>query len=189
MLSSSNILTMSILAVVCLVLIILLRYTLSKKGSKQLRKAFTVIFILLIFWIVCLILQILGSNILNINPLYFEYFVYISSCFLPVAMFFMALIYSRTKIDFNIWYILLFIIPITSLLVLWTNNFHHLFYEVYSTNFAETVYGNYFFVHTYYTYLLYGVSLFIFIKYSVRNSGFFSKPAILIVIGMKEKCL
>ena len=98
-------------------------------------------------------------------------------------MFFMALIFSRTKIKFNKWYCLLFIIPITSLLVLWTNNFHHLFYKVYSTNFIDTVYGNYFYVHTYYTYILYGVSLFIFIKYSIRNSGFFSKPAILIVIG------
>ena len=183
MLTNDNIITISILTVVCIVLFWLLKHTLFRKGSVQLRKAFATIFTLLFFWIFCLILQIIGANLFGINPIYFEYCVYISSCFLPVVFFLMALIFSRTKIQFKKWYLLLFIIPITSLVVLWTNSLHHLFYKVYSTSFVDTVYGNYFYVHTYYTYLLYGISLFILIKYSVRNSGFFSKPAILIVIG------
>lgn len=39
-------------------------------------------------------------------------------------------------------------------------------------------------MHIVYTYLLYLISLFIFIKYSIRNSGFFSKQVILIFIGV-----
>ena len=72
MLTNDNIITISILTVVCIVLFWLLKHTLFRKGSVQLRKAFATIFTLLFFWIFCLILQIIGANLFGINPIYFE---------------------------------------------------------------------------------------------------------------------
>ena len=181
--AQADIINIGILSILCIVLLFLLRYTLSRKNKKQLEVAFAVIFVILIFWMANLILQLICSNEFNIKPIYFDYIVGISACFLSVAFFFLALIFARTKIKFEKKYLLLFIIPTLSLLLLWTNDFHHLFYEQYSTSTSSTVFGKYFYVNSIYNYILYAVSLFILIKYSIKNSGFFSKQAILIFIG------
>ena len=180
---TSNYITIGILAFLCILLTILLNYLLNKKRKKQLDCIFILIMGLLLFWIVGAILQIICVNKFNANPIYFDYPLYISGCFLPVAFFFMSLVFSKTKINFKKKYLLLFIIPITSLIILWTNDAHHLFYEKYSTDVSSTIFGKYFPIHNYYSLLLYAISLFILVKYSIKNSGFFSKQAALILIG------
>lgn len=175
--------TTVVMVILCAILTFLFNYLLNKKNKKQLDKIFIIIFGMFIFWMLCMILQIFFVNNFGANPIYFEYFVYLVGCFLPVAFFFMSLIFAKTKITFKKKYLILFVIPVISLLLLWTNDFHHLFYKVYSTNNAETVFGDYFIVHSIYSYVLYAVTLFILMKYSVKNSGFFSKQAILILVG------
>ncbi len=171
------------LIILCIFLIFLFTFILHKKNKKQLDKSFLVSIGLLIFWLLCAIAQIFATNKSNINPIYFDYFTYISICFLPVSFFFMALIFIKTKIKFKLKYLLLFIVPILSLLLLWTNEYHHLFYVVYSVNLEYTVYGPYIYIHLVYTYILFAISLLILIKYSIKNAGFFSKQAVLIIIG------
>ena len=131
-------------------------------------------------WLFGLILQITLSKKLNINPIYFDYFVYIGACFMPVALYNFSKTFSNTKYKLNK---KLLIIPTISLLMLWTNDFHHLFYVKYSTITDQTVFGIYFHMHNFYTLLLYFIGLFNLVKYSIRNSGIFSKQAILIIIG------
>ena len=67
--------------------------------------------------------------------------------------------------------------------MLWTNNWHHLFYQNYSINMNKTVFGNYFYIHNIYTLALYFIGLIYLIKYSIKNSGIFSKQAILIIVA------
>ena len=76
------------------------------------------------------------------------------------------------------------IIPITSLIILWTNNFHHLFYKVYSTNISKCVYGNWLIIHNIYSYTLLLIGIIYMIKASGKTSGFFSKQSLLIIAGM-----
>ena len=128
------------LFILSIVLLCFLVFLLNKKNKKQLDKIFIVSIGLLIFWLLCYIIQIFAVEKYNANPLYFDYFTYISVCLLPVSFFFMALIFTKTKIHLRPKYMLLFVVPIISLIVLWTNNYHHLFYEVYSTDFSECVY-------------------------------------------------
>jgi len=153
------------------------------KSQMQIKNAFLCTLICLLICCTGLILQIVYSNSLSINPIYFDYFVYIGTCFLPVSLLSTALIFAKTKIKFTKKFLFLFVIPIISLLVLWTNDSHHLFYETYSTNLNETVYGPYMTIHSAYSYLLIAISLFYFLKYSVKNSAFFSKQSILIFLG------
>lgn len=171
------------LAIVLILLILLSIKIGSKKNKKQLDKIFIGTCILLMLWIIGLIFQILGAGIFRINPIYFDYFVYIPVCLMPVAMLLISIIFTKTKIKFKRKYLLLLIIPIITIIMLWTNNMHHLFYKQYSTNVSNTIYGPYMYVHLTYTYLLYAVALFILVKYSIKNSGFFSKSAISILIG------
>ena len=153
------------------------------KRKNQLHKAFIIVFILMFFWFVGLIAQITLSERLNINPIYFEYFIYISACFTPVVLLFLARIFTHTKITFKRADLLLFVVPILSLILLWTNDYHHLFYKHYSVSMEYSEFGLYMIVHSIYSYALVFIACFMLIKYSIQNSGFFSKQSILIFVG------
>ena len=172
-----------LLFVSCILICFLLSYLLKVKNKKQLHKIFIVLLFLLVFWFIGIISQILFANKFNIPPVYFEYFVYISACFLPSYLYFMSVALVETKIKFKKRYLLLFIIPIIVLITLWTNDFHHLFFKVYSTNMDEIVPGPMHIINAIYTYALLFWSITSLLKYTIKNSGFFSKQLILIVVG------
>ena len=78
---------------------------------------------------------------------------------------------------------MLYIIPTISIILLWTNDSHNLFYKVYSTQFSETEYGIVFYINTIYSYLLALIFMIRMIYISVKNSGFFTLQTALIIIG------
>ena len=174
----------AILISVSLVITGLLLFSVFKqKNRNQLQRFFAIDLFLLLVLCVFVLLQILLSDLLHIPPVYFDYFAYICACFFPITLFFTSLVFANTKLKLKKIHLLLFIIPIISLLVLWTNDFHHLFYVNYSINLKETVFGPYFIVHSIYSYAFLGIALAYLLIYSIKNSGFFSKQSVLIVIG------
>ena len=87
-----------------------------KKISKsQIRLAFLSLSIAMIICCTGLLLQDLLSIPLGIPPIYFDYFVYIGNCLLPLSFFFTALIFTKTKISFSKGYLFFLIVPIISL--------------------------------------------------------------------------
>ncbi len=172
------------LIISCVLILFLILFLCIQKNKNQLQNVFLLDSIIIFIWCILLLAQKYFCANYDIPPIIFEWFIYIFACFLPVALLFTSFIFANTKIRFKKKYIILFIIPITSLLMVWTNNFHHLFYIEYSTNSNETIFGNYyFFIHSPYTLIIYFIALFYFLKYSIKNSGIFSKQAILIVMG------
>ena len=167
-----------------ILIILLLMYQHKKKSVQQLRRLFTFSLICVLIICVGVLVQSIFSTCFDINPIYFENFIYIGSCFLPVALFFTALSFKNTIIKFKKIYLLLFIVPITTLIVLFTNNLHHAFYVHYSENLNEMVCGWYTNVHIIYTYGLLIISVLIMIKASMKTSGFFSRQALLIILGI-----
>lgn len=167
-----------------ILIILLLMYQHKKKSVQQLRRLFTFSLICVLIICVGVLVQSIFSTCFDINPIYFENFIYIGSCFLPVALFFTALSFKNTIIKFKKIYLLLFILPITTLIVLFTNNLHHAFYVHYSENLNEMVYGWYLNVYIIYTYGLMLLSVIIIIKSSFKISGFFSKQSLLIILGI-----
>ncbi len=163
---------------------VLLTSILKSKSKKQIKKIFSFNLICLLICTIGQITQILFSQKLGIKPIYFDYFVYIGTCFLPISVYFTGLSFENTKIQFKKKYIVLFIIPIISLLILCTNDYHHLFYKQYSTSIADTVYGPYMVIHNIYSYILLGLGIIYMLKFSIKNSGFFSKQSLLIVLGV-----
>jgi len=153
-----------------------------QKSDSQLKLMFEILFIVFIIWLVPLILQILLKDT-TIKPIFFDYIAYIGICLMPVIFLFISMIFVNTKLKINRSHLLLFIIPILSLIVLWTNDYHHWFYIEYSTNINENVYGFYPNIHTIYSYLMLFIAIIYLLRYSIKNSGFFSKQSILIIIG------
>ena len=175
--------TIVALGITCLIFIILIFILTKRKNKTQVHKHFIVLCLLLVFWLIELILQATLSKPLNINPIYFEYLVYINACSLPVVFLLLSISFTSTKYHFNKKHFLLFLIPIISLITLWTNDLHHLFYEQYSINISETKAGPFLMVHNLYSYAMLGIGLIRFLHYTIKNSGFFSKQSILIFIG------
>ena len=159
-------------------------YLRRSKKSSQLRNIFIVVFTLTLIISIGVLCQSLFSTYFDIDPMVFENFIYIGTCFLPVSILFTSIIFSNTKVKFNKFYLLLFVVPIISLLSLWTNNFHHLFYKQYSVNINEMIAGPFLMIHNVYSYTLLGIGMIKLLKYSIKNSGFFSKQSFLIVIGI-----
>lgn len=172
------------LIISCILTFGLIIYLSILKNKNQLQKAFLLDSCMIFAWVILLLAQKYFCASYAINPYIFECFIYIFACFLPVAFLFSGIIFANTKITFKKKYIILFIIPTISLLMVWTNNYHHLFYKHYSTNLNETIFGPYDIVHLCYTYLLFFITIYYLLKYSIKNAGLFSKQSILIVIGV-----
>lgn len=163
------------------ILILFLFFALKNQKRNQITTCFYTILVLMFIWTLSLTLQILFQN--KIRPVLFEYMAAFGAEFIPVAFLSLGLIFSRTKIIINKKFLLLLIIPIVSLLLMLTNDFHHLYYVTYSTSLSETIYGPYMTVHSIFSYTLFALTLILLLKYSIKNAGFFSKQALLIILG------
>ncbi len=140
--------------------------------------------ILVLIWTTALLCQKLFVKKFNIDPICFDYIAYIGICFLPISIFLTGKVFYNTKITFSKKYALLLIVPIISLIILWTNNIHHLFYKYYSTNLNDCVSGSYLIVHNIYSYSILLVGIIYILKAARRSSGFFSKQSVLILLGV-----
>lgn len=164
------------------VLIVILFILLKKQKTGQIKKIFTGLLLCMFIWAFCLILQILFQNT-EINPLVFEMFASFGAQLLPFAFLLLSLSFAKSKINITYKYLLLLVIPVISTITIFTNDYHHLFYTVYSINLDKTITGPYAMVHILYTYSLFGIALGILLTYSIKNAGFFSKQSLLIVVG------
>lgn len=171
-----------IILIIAEIFMIVLAILLHKQKKGQIKTAFICFLSCLSEWTICLIFQIALQKY-PIDPFFFEKLSGIGAFFAPVSFFLLGKIFSQTKISFNWKYSLLFIIPICSLILAWTNDIHHLFVINYSINVENLKYGPYFTIHSIYTFALYVIGLWYFFSYSIKNSGFFSKQSILIIIG------
>lgn len=167
-----------------LLTVVMFVYISCQKDRKQLHNVFCLNLFCSLIISVGVLCQAVCNYFFSIPSIWFENLIYIGTCFLPLTVFFTSLIFTNTKITFKKSYLLLFVIPILSLIVLWTNDLHHLFYIQYSSSFTDTIYGPYFYVHSVYTYLLLIIGIGRLLIFSIRNAGFFSKQSLLISIGL-----
>lgn len=167
-----------------LLTVVMFVYISCQKDRKQLHNVFCLNLFCSLIISVGVLCQAVCNYFFSIPSIWFENIIYIGTCFLPLTVFFTSLIFTNTKITFKKSYLLLLVIPILSLIVLWTNDLHHLFYIQYSSSFTDTIYGPYFYVHSVYTYLLLIIGIGRLLIFSIRNAGFFSKQSLLISIGL-----
>ena len=171
---------------ITVVLELVVFYYIRKRGNKrsQLVRAFELTMVCMMLWCIGLMVQILVINYISPDlAVYVDYFIYIPIVLTPVALFFVSYVFTKKEIHFKKWFLLLFVIPTITMIVLWTNDFHHLFYEHYSVNTAETTFGSYFYIHSIYTYALFAVDIIMLLRASVKQSSMLSKQSLLIILG------
>ena len=182
MLTKTDMITLTIIIGICLLLVGMLRGVLQQKSKKQIQVAFQIIFALMLLWLVTISFQIVLTRTTNISMKYFYDIYFVSLCFLPIAFLFMVNAFEKGSAKLRRVDILLFIIPTLTVILMWTNDYHHLLYKDYSSSLSAS-YGWYFYVHAIYTYSMFGIALIRLLRYTIINSGFFSKQAMLIIIG------
>ena len=174
-----------ILLIVAVIFLFYMTRFLAKSEKKKITvKLFTNIFKLMLLWNSALLMQILFSYILQIKPIYFDYVAYIGIIFLPVYLYLTAKTFSNPKFKIKNYHMLLFIIPIISTCVLWTNDLHSLFYTEYSLYINEAQFGKYFNIHTFYTYVLIAIGLIILLKHSIKQNHKISAQSLLFLMAI-----
>ena len=158
-------------------------YLLHKKDRKQLSRIFILDLACTLIISIGVLFQVIFTNFFNADPFIFEKFIYIGTCFFPVCFLLTSSIFINTKLVLTSKHKLLFILPLISLIILWTNNYHHLFYQSYSIDLQQVIFGPYFYIHTLYSYSCILIAIFRLMLYSIKNSGFFSKQSLLICTG------
>lgn len=163
--------------------ILLTGYIIKVKNKKQIHYAYLLNSTLMGIWSLGGLLDNYSLLITGNYSINFFKIGSIGLFFIPVSLLITSRIFLLGKIKLNYKYKLLFVVPVISFLMLLTNEWHNLYYEVFSIYNYETVYGSYFSVHAIYSYICVVIALFNFIVATVRNSGVFSKQAILIFVS------
>ena len=171
---------LSFLSVVLGLFVIIL--ILKMKNKQQIHYAFLSTIILVFYWSFIRFVQIMIQE--ENNNIILEELVYVGIVLLPVSLLFVGIIYAKTYIQFSKKYLLLFIVPVISLAIVFTNEYHHLFIVKQSFISTEFIYGPYYLVHELYSYTCILIGLYYLFYFSIKNSGFFSKQSILIFLGV-----
>jgi hypothetical protein len=164
-------------------LILMCIYLASAKNKKPLHYHFLTVVIQIFIWTLAVIVQGLVSDNSKIN-IFFENVSYFGSAVIPVSLIFLGKAYSETALTKRYW--LLYIVPIITLIMIWTNESHHLFYIEYAVENAshQNIYGWYFYIHAVYSYVLLLTGFISLSVYAIKSNGILSVQAVLILIGI-----
>lgn len=179
-----NLGSLIILIISCILLLWLSKsLNIKKAKNHQVKEIFFIMLIMMILWTLSLILQILFQKS-RIAPFEFEKIAAFGACFVPVTFMLFGISFAKTKIKVGPLTSLLYVIPVISTILMFTNGHHHLMYKQYLISVTNTVFGAYFPIHSIYSYTCIFIGLLYLIIYNIRNSGFFSKQSLLIFAGV-----
>ncbi len=177
-------LTLIALVVSSFLLLALFIYILRIKEKKQLIYAFLSAIGFALLWAVNNSLELYFYIRSNEVYKFFVYPGFIGLCFLPVSLFYVGLIFAKTKINFSMYHIFIMILPLADCGLILTNEIHHMFIENYAISNMDIVYGNLFFIHTIISYGFLFTGLYYLASSSIKTTGFFSKQSLLIFVGI-----
>ncbi len=166
-----------------LLMLILLFLIAQKKKKKQIHCAVMAMVISLLIWNISVLCHITFTRTQWLLAVC-ERIYFIGIIFVSLSILFTGLIFAQTRIKFSWKHALLFIVPVISLVVLFTNPYHHFFYTTFALIPSQQDYGFYFVVHTIYCYFCIGIGLFYLLYFSVKNFGFFSRQALVIFFAI-----
>lgn len=152
------------------------------KNKQQVHYAFLSVNFFTMFWSLIRLIQIVIQE--NNEIILLEKMVYISVCFLPISILLTGIIFAKTRIRFSRKYLLLFVVPMVSLIICFTSEYHHLFIVKYSFISTEFEYGAYYWFHEFYSYTCIIIGLFYLLYFSIKNAGFFSRQSLFICMGI-----
>ncbi len=167
----------------CLILIAIMIYILRTKNKGLMHYSFLMLIVEVLIWTIAVMMKGLATTQSLMN--FWENVTYFGIALVPVSLFLLGIAYSRPDRGFN-YYLLLYIVPAITLLMIWTNDWHHLFFTSYpeiGAGITADMYGIFFYIHALYSYICLIVGFILLSYFAIKNSGIFSVQALLIIVA------
>ena len=159
--------------------------TVSKKlQQSQVRKAFLILIFLMSLLNTGTVLEMDFRIATGVTHMFFMNLCYIALCIMPVSILYFGKIILEPDWRPRLVHALFLVIPAVTLIMVFTNPLHKLFFINFSLYSSEAVYGPYYYFHSIYSYtcIMAGITL-MFIA-SARYSGLFSMQSLLVILGV-----
>lgn len=158
-----------------------------KKEDKEnkLYGSFITLCRLFLIYLVGLTAQIIYLNLGGNSKfaIYFDYIVYLGAMYQPIYFFNISKQFESNDADLKK-YKWMYYLSTILLVLLWTNDLHHLFYKQYSIYFSETVFGPALMVYSVFAYVMYIYSMIKIVRCSKIKSGMLTMQSLLIILGI-----
>ncbi|MGE5473566.1 MAG: diguanylate cyclase [Ignavibacteriales bacterium] len=180
---AGNQILFSLMLVSTILMLFLLIFISVMRNKKQIHYAFISLAFYASLWNLAIIFQL----VLEPNQWYSEFLeelFFFGVIYASISILYLGLVFAKTKIDLTWKHLFIFIIPFISTAILVTNQFHHFFYIQYSLLTRDFIPGNYYMIHTFYSYICIIIGLSYLAYFSIKNSGFFSKQSLLVLLGI-----
>ena len=110
---------------------------------------------------------------------------YVSISFFPVLIFLFGLFFKNPHMTLRPIHFMLSLFPLLSLTFITVPYLRDTYFFIhYSTYSNEAVYGQFYYIHSIYSYAFISVGIVNIISASIKSSGFFSKQSIIILLGI-----
>ena len=175
-----------LISIIMFIMLIRRLKTRQKENSdNKLYRSFITLCSLFLIYLIGLSLQIIFLNlgVDNRFAIYFDYIVYLGAMYIPISFFNISKLFESNDVDLKK-YRWLYYFSTLLLIVLWTNDLHHLFYIKYSIYFSETKFGPALVVFSIFAYFMYILSMVKIVKCSINKSGMFTTQSLLIILGI-----
>ena len=158
---------------------------LRESRPSQVRRAFNVTFGFMTVWNLGTLLEMdfrLAGNTAHASL--FIDLCYIGICVIPIAILYLGRVILRPDWQPKVIHSLFLIVPVASIVIVFTNPLHHLFFVQFSLYSTEAVYGVYYYFHSLYSYACIAAGVILMIVASARSSGLFSMQSLLVIAGV-----
>ena len=165
----------------CIVMIIVVT---RRCPPSQLRTAFLYILGIMALWCASTLLEQDFRYFYGVTNMLFVNICYISICLTPVALLYLGRIilhpgWRPTPVHAGF-----LLIPLLSIILVFSNPFHHLFFIRFSLYSSDAVYGWYYYFHSLYSYGCIVAGIVMMFLASTRNTGYFSIQSLLVTAGV-----
>ena len=155
-----------------------------KSPVSQIRTACLVLIGIMTIWSIGTVLETDFRMVTGELNEIFVYICYIGICLSPIAILYLGKIQLQPDLQLKPKHALFMVIPVVSIVMVFTNPLHNLFFVNLSLYSSEAVYGAYYYFHSLYSYGCIAVGIILMITSSMRNSGLFSMQSMLVIIGI-----
>ena len=175
-------LTEILLHVSVVLVIVLFAIMMGSKNKREIHYFSMGLVVLIFVWTFSLLLQWYAVSLYQYKGMFLMNCCFTAVGFTSVFIFYLGRAFaSGTGIHKG--YYALLVLPIINTIAIWTNEYHHWFFVAFSEKSSEMVRGPLMHAQAYTAYVLIAIGFFSLIRFSIKNSGFFSKQSIFILAG------
>ena len=150
----------------------------------QTRTAFIAVLGVMVLWGAGTLLEVDFQYATGVSYMAFVNICYIGICLMPIALLNLGMAILRPDWTPRPVHAVFLVIPILSIIMVFTDPLHHLFFVNFSLHSSEAVYGPYYYFHSVYSYGCIFAAVILMIIASVRNSGLFSRLSLFVVLAI-----